>query len=55
MLPTILSPARAAWGEEDSPNKPVQPIEIHVDLDTANFYKMFVHLLSAPTPQGAVH
>jgi hypothetical protein len=48
ILPIILSPAGAAWGEGDSPNKEVQPIEIHVDLDTAKFYKMFVDLPALP-------
>ena len=40
-----------AWGEEDRPKKDVQPVEIQVDVDNARFYKMFVDLLSAPTPR----
>ena len=39
------------WGEADKPKREVQPIEIQVDLDNAKFYKMFVDLLSAPTPR----
>ena len=29
----------------------LKPVEIQVDLDTKNFYKMFVDLLTAPTPR----
>ncbi len=28
-----------------------EPVEIQVDLDTEKFYKMFVDLLTAPTPK----
>jgi hypothetical protein len=42
------------WGEGGRPKKEIQQIEIHVDRDTAKFYKMFVDLLSAPAPQRAV-
>jgi purine nucleosidase len=38
------------WTETDKPKIEVQPVEIQDDLDTAKFYKMFVDLLSAPTP-----
>ena len=38
------------WTDEDKPKLYVSPVEIQVDLDTAKFYKMFVDLLSAPTP-----
>ncbi|MGH9725117.1 MAG: nucleoside hydrolase, partial [Candidatus Acidiferrales bacterium] len=38
------------WSEVDKPKTGVQSIEIQVDLDTAKLYKMFVDLLSAPTP-----
>jgi purine nucleosidase len=41
------------WGEGDKPKNEVQPVEIQVDLDTAKLYKLFVDLLSAPTPQKA--
>ncbi len=39
------------WTDEDKPKIDVQPVEIQVDLNTEKFYKMFVDLLSAPTPQ----
>ena len=42
------------WGEEDKPKTDVQQIEIQVDLDTAKLYKLFVDLLSAPTPAKVV-
>jgi purine nucleosidase len=38
------------WSDRDKPNRQVQPVEIQVDLDTEKFYKMFVELLTAPTP-----
>lgn len=40
------------WSDQDKPIVQLQPVEIQVDLDTATFYKMFVDLLSAPTPKG---
>jgi purine nucleosidase len=39
------------WTDRDKPKLEVQPVEIQDDLDTGKFYKMFVELLSAPTPQ----
>jgi inosine-uridine nucleoside N-ribohydrolase len=39
------------WTDSDKPKVEVQPVEIQVDLDTERFYKMFVDLLSAPTPK----
>jgi purine nucleosidase len=39
------------WTNLDKPKVEVQPVEIQVDLDTEKFYKMFVDLLSAPTPK----
>ena len=39
------------WTENDKPKRDLQPIEIQVDLDTEKFYKMFVDLLTAPTPK----
>lgn len=39
------------WSERDKPARAMQPVEIQVDLDTDKFYKLFVDLLSAPTPQ----
>ena len=38
------------WTDRDKPSIGVQPVEIQVDLDTEKFYKMFVDLLTAPTP-----
>ena len=40
-----------SWTEQDKPKLVNQPAEIQVDLDTAKFYKMFVDLLTAPTPK----
>lgn len=39
-----------SWTEQDKPALEVQPTEIQVDLNTEKFYKMFVDLLTAPTP-----
>lgn len=38
------------WTDHDKPKLDVAPVEIQMDLDTARFYKLFVDLLSAPTP-----
>jgi inosine-uridine nucleoside N-ribohydrolase len=38
------------WSEKDKPGIPVHPVEIQVDLDKEKFYRMFVNLMSAPTP-----
>ena len=38
------------WTDRDKPRIEIQPVEIQVDLDTEKFYKMFVNLLTAPTP-----
>ena len=38
------------WTHSDKPKLEVQSVEIQVDLDTEKFYKMFVDLLMAPTP-----
>ena len=38
------------WTEKDKPKIAFQPIEIQVDLDAEKFYRMFVNLMSAPTP-----
>jgi purine nucleosidase len=38
------------WSEWNKPKLPLQPVEIQVDVDTEKFYKMFVELLTAPTP-----
>jgi purine nucleosidase len=39
------------WSERDRPKVEVQPVEIQDDLNTEKFYKMFVDLLTSPTPQ----
>ena len=38
------------WSAKDKPSLPVQPVEIQVDLDKEKFYRMFVALMTAPTP-----
>jgi len=38
------------WTEKDKPSLAAQPVEIQVDLDLEKFYRMFVNLMSAPTP-----
>ena len=39
-----------AWTSRDKPPNPMQPVEVQDDVDLEKFYKMFVDLLSAPTP-----
>jgi inosine-uridine nucleoside N-ribohydrolase len=38
------------WVDRDKPKVELQLVDIQVDVDTERFYKMFVDLLSAPTP-----
>ena len=38
------------WTDRDKPKIEVRPVEIQVDLDLEKFYKLFVDLLTAPTP-----
>ncbi|MFZ0900101.1 MAG: nucleoside hydrolase [Candidatus Sulfotelmatobacter sp.] len=38
------------WTEKDKPSLAAQPVEIQVDLDLEKFYRLFVNLMSAPTP-----
>jgi inosine-uridine nucleoside N-ribohydrolase len=40
-----------SWAEHDKPGNAGPPVEIQVDLDTERFYKMFVDLMTAPTPK----
>jgi purine nucleosidase len=40
-----------SWSEQDKPKFVGTPAEVQVDVDTERFYKMFVDLLSAPTPK----
>jgi len=42
-----------SWTGQDKPRFAGQPVEVQLDLDTAKFYKMFVDLLTAPTPKAA--
>jgi purine nucleosidase len=39
-----------SWSEQDKSKISGPPVEIQVDLDAQKFYKEFVELLSAPTP-----
>lgn len=39
------------WSDKDKPTIEAGPVEIQVDLDLARFYKLFVDLLTAPTPK----
>jgi purine nucleosidase len=39
-----------SWTEHDKPKLVVQPVEVQDDLDLDKFYKMFVALLTAHTP-----
>lgn len=38
------------WTEKDKPKITLQPVEIQVDLDLEKFNRMFVNLMSGPTP-----
>ncbi len=40
------------WAEQDKPKVGVRPVEVQVDLDAEKFYRMFVDVLTAPTPRG---
>jgi inosine-uridine nucleoside N-ribohydrolase len=40
-----------SWTEQDKPAIVGRPVEVQTDLDTERFYKMFVDLLTAPTPK----
>ena len=40
-----------SWAEQDKPANVGPPVEIQVDLDTERFYKMFIDLMTAPTPK----
>jgi len=39
------------WADRDKPAIEIRPVEVQVDLDLGKFYKMFVDLLTTPTPQ----
>ena len=38
------------WPEKDKPALTVQPVEVQIDLEKEKFYRMFVALMTAPTP-----
>jgi len=38
------------WSDKNKPPLAGQPVEIQVDLDVEKFYRMFVSLMSSPTP-----
>ncbi|MCU1302724.1 MAG: hypothetical protein JWQ87_3008 [Candidatus Sulfotelmatobacter sp.] len=40
-----------SWAEHDKPRIDLQPVEVQDDLDLDRFYKLFVDLLTAPTPK----
>ncbi len=40
------------WSDQDKPQRDVQSVEVQFDLDKEKFYKMFVELLTAPTPRA---
>src|SRR6266849_4897777 len=39
------------WTDRDKPKREVQSVEVQFGLDTDKFYRMFVELLTAPTPR----
>jgi purine nucleosidase len=39
-----------SWTDQDRPKVKMQPVEVQDELDLEKFYKMFVDLLAAPTP-----
>jgi purine nucleosidase len=41
-----------SWVEHDKPKIELQPVEVQDDLDLDKFYKIFVDLLTAPTPKN---
>jgi inosine-uridine nucleoside N-ribohydrolase len=38
------------WTEKDKSKLAAQPVEIQVDVDTERLYRMFIRLMTAPTP-----
>jgi hypothetical protein len=40
-----------SWTDFDKPSIVGRQAEVQVDLDTQRFYKMFVDLLTSPTPK----
>ena len=40
-----------SWTDDDRPQIVGQPVEVQIDLNADKFYKLFVDLLTAPTPK----
>jgi inosine-uridine nucleoside N-ribohydrolase len=40
------------WSESDKPKLALQQVEVQADLNLEQFYKMFIGLMSAPTPSA---
>ena len=40
-----------SWTNRDKPKIELQPVEVQDDVDLERFYKLFVNLLTAPTPR----
>jgi purine nucleosidase len=40
------------WADPAKPKSELRPVEVQVDLNTKKFYKMFVDLLTMPTPKS---
>ena len=38
------------WAESEKPRLTGRPVEVQIDLDAEKFYRMFIKLMSAPTP-----
>lgn len=41
-----------SWTDREKPKSELQPVEVQDDLDLDKFYKMFVDLLTTPTPKN---
>jgi len=40
-----------SWNEGNKPKFAGQPVEVEIDLDLERFYRMFISLMTAPTPK----
>jgi hypothetical protein len=38
------------WSDQDKPQVELRRVHVQLDLDTQRFYRMFVHLMTVPTP-----
>jgi inosine-uridine nucleoside N-ribohydrolase len=43
------------WAEKDAAKLSARPVEVQVDVDNERFNRMFVRLISAPTPTASSH